>query len=93
MLPRSGNPGYITGAPLLIANSGAVQHVSLFAMSCCLSLAVFLFLVLHCVDFYSAPIGIWGEWIVKNKMSVVCCLFILLFGFLMCSLSDEHIKE
>ncbi|NXT24245.1 TECT3 protein, partial [Syrrhaptes paradoxus] len=28
-LPRSGNPGYITGAPLLIANSGAVQHMSI----------------------------------------------------------------
>ncbi|NXM84679.1 TECT3 protein, partial [Oenanthe oenanthe] len=28
MLPRSGNPGYITGAPLLIANSGAMQHMS-----------------------------------------------------------------
>ncbi|KFW88825.1 Tectonic-3, partial [Phalacrocorax carbo] len=27
-LPRSGNPGYITGAPLLIANSGATQHMS-----------------------------------------------------------------
>ncbi|XP_072195569.1 tectonic-3 isoform X1 [Excalfactoria chinensis] len=27
-LPRSGNPGYITGAPLLIANSSAVQHMS-----------------------------------------------------------------
>ncbi|NWX34326.1 TECT3 protein, partial [Notiomystis cincta] len=27
MLPRSGNPGYITGAPLLIANSGAMQHM------------------------------------------------------------------
>ncbi|KAM4667676.1 tectonic-3 isoform 3-T3 [Amazona ochrocephala] len=25
-LPRSGNPGYITGAPLLITNRGAVQH-------------------------------------------------------------------
>ncbi|KAM6066764.1 tectonic-3 isoform 2-T2 [Chlamydotis macqueenii] len=25
VLPRSGNPGYITGAPLLIANSGAMQ--------------------------------------------------------------------
>lgn len=30
MLPRSGNPGYITGAPLLIANGGAMQHVSFF---------------------------------------------------------------
>ncbi|XP_039587296.1 tectonic-3 isoform X4 [Passer montanus] len=30
MLPRSGNPGYNTGAPLLIANSGAMQHVSFF---------------------------------------------------------------
>ncbi|NXK66717.1 TECT3 protein, partial [Sylvietta virens] len=29
MLPRSGNPGYITGAPLLIANSGVVQHMSI----------------------------------------------------------------
>ncbi|NXX62226.1 TECT3 protein, partial [Scopus umbretta] len=29
MLPRSGNPGYITGAPLLIANSGAMQHMSI----------------------------------------------------------------
>ncbi|XP_077640895.1 tectonic-3 isoform X3 [Lonchura striata] len=29
MLPRSGNPGYIPGAPLLIANSGAVQHMSI----------------------------------------------------------------
>lgn len=29
MLPRSGNPGYITGAPLLIANSGATQHMSI----------------------------------------------------------------
>ncbi|XP_071605881.1 tectonic-3 isoform X3 [Heliangelus exortis] len=29
ILPRSGNPGYITGAPLLIANSGAVQHMSI----------------------------------------------------------------
>ncbi|XP_040983276.1 tectonic-3 isoform X2 [Aquila chrysaetos chrysaetos] len=28
-LPRSGNPGYITGAPLLIANSGATQHMSI----------------------------------------------------------------
>ncbi|NXL71911.1 TECT3 protein, partial [Leptocoma aspasia] len=28
-LPRSGNPGYITGAPLLIANSGAMQHMSI----------------------------------------------------------------
>ncbi|XP_010086488.1 PREDICTED: tectonic-3, partial [Pterocles gutturalis] len=28
-LPRSGNPGYITGAPLLIADSGAVQHMSI----------------------------------------------------------------
>ncbi|KAM7102240.1 tectonic-3 isoform 2-T2 [Ciconia maguari] len=27
-LPRSGNPGYVTGAPLLIANSGAMQHMS-----------------------------------------------------------------
>ncbi|NXB73258.1 TECT3 protein, partial [Donacobius atricapilla] len=29
MLPRSGNPGYITGAPLLIANSGAMHHMSI----------------------------------------------------------------
>ncbi|NWR70579.1 TECT3 protein, partial [Centropus unirufus] len=29
MLPRSGNPGYITGAPLLIANSGVVEHMSI----------------------------------------------------------------
>ncbi|NWH78780.1 TECT3 protein, partial [Piaya cayana] len=29
MLPRSGNPGYITGAPLLIANNGVVQHMSI----------------------------------------------------------------
>ncbi|XP_051473796.1 tectonic-3 isoform X1 [Apus apus] len=29
MLPRSGNPGYITGAPLLIANSDGVQHMSI----------------------------------------------------------------
>ncbi|NXX12979.1 TECT3 protein, partial [Podargus strigoides] len=29
MLPRSGNPGYITGAPLLIANSGSMQHMSI----------------------------------------------------------------
>ncbi|KAM4897080.1 tectonic-3 [Sylvia borin] len=29
MLPRSGNPGYITGAPLLIASSGAMQHMSI----------------------------------------------------------------
>ncbi|NXJ96571.1 TECT3 protein, partial [Corythaixoides concolor] len=29
MLPRSGNPGYITGAPLLTANSGAMQHMSI----------------------------------------------------------------
>ncbi|NXY58521.1 TECT3 protein, partial [Callaeas wilsoni] len=29
MLPRSGNPGYITGAPLLIANSGAMQHMGI----------------------------------------------------------------
>ncbi|NXV70354.1 TECT3 protein, partial [Molothrus ater] len=29
MLPRSGNPGYITEAPLLIANSGAKQHMSI----------------------------------------------------------------
>ncbi|NXT48376.1 TECT3 protein, partial [Pluvianellus socialis] len=29
MLPRSGNPGYITGAPVLIANSGAMQHMSI----------------------------------------------------------------
>ncbi|XP_075360362.1 tectonic-3 isoform X2 [Mycteria americana] len=28
-LPRSGNPGYVTGAPLLIANSGAMQHMSI----------------------------------------------------------------
>ncbi|XP_014800746.1 PREDICTED: tectonic-3 isoform X3 [Calidris pugnax] len=28
-LPRSGNPGYITGAPLLIANSGAMQHMNI----------------------------------------------------------------
>ncbi|NXK54381.1 TECT3 protein, partial [Chauna torquata] len=28
-LPRSGNPGYITGAPLLIANTGAMQHMSI----------------------------------------------------------------
>ncbi|XP_061857708.1 tectonic-3 isoform X2 [Colius striatus] len=28
-LPRSGNPGYITGAPLLIANNGAMQHMSI----------------------------------------------------------------
>ncbi|XP_074687698.1 delta-1-pyrroline-5-carboxylate synthase isoform X3 [Strix aluco] len=28
-LPRSGNPGYITGAPLLIADSGAMQHMSI----------------------------------------------------------------
>nr|XP_013799714.1 PREDICTED: tectonic-3 [Apteryx mantelli mantelli] len=27
-LPRSGNPGYIVGAPLLIANSGAMQHMT-----------------------------------------------------------------
>ncbi|EOB01278.1 Tectonic-3, partial [Anas platyrhynchos] len=27
-LPRSGNPGFIIGAPLLIANTGATQHVS-----------------------------------------------------------------
>ncbi|KAJ7427188.1 Delta-1-pyrroline-5-carboxylate synthase [Willisornis vidua] len=26
-LPRSGNPGYITGAPLLTANNGAMQHM------------------------------------------------------------------
>ncbi|NXI26316.1 TECT3 protein, partial [Sterrhoptilus dennistouni] len=29
MLPRSGNPGYITGAPLLIANNGAMEHMSI----------------------------------------------------------------
>ncbi|XP_067996578.1 tectonic-3 [Melanerpes formicivorus] len=29
MLPRSGNPGYITGAPLLIASSGAMHHMSI----------------------------------------------------------------
>ncbi|KFO83985.1 Tectonic-3, partial [Buceros rhinoceros silvestris] len=28
-LPRSGNPGYITGAPLLIADNGAIQHMSI----------------------------------------------------------------
>uniref|UniRef100_A0A8C9FYQ6 Tectonic-1-3 domain-containing protein n=2 Tax=Pavo cristatus TaxID=9049 RepID=A0A8C9FYQ6_PAVCR len=28
-LPRSGNPGYMTGAPLLIANDSAVQHMSI----------------------------------------------------------------
>ncbi|KFQ28854.1 Tectonic-3, partial [Merops nubicus] len=28
-LPRSGNPGYITGAPLLIANNGSVQQMSI----------------------------------------------------------------
>ncbi|NXG79911.1 TECT3 protein, partial [Baryphthengus martii] len=28
-LPRSGNPGYITGAPLLIANSGAMNQMSI----------------------------------------------------------------
>ncbi|XP_065494877.1 tectonic-3 isoform X2 [Caloenas nicobarica] len=27
-LPRSGNPGYVPGAPLLTANSGATQHMS-----------------------------------------------------------------
>ncbi|NXU13021.1 TECT3 protein, partial [Pardalotus punctatus] len=27
-LPRSGNPGYITEAPLLITNGGAMQHMS-----------------------------------------------------------------
>ncbi|XP_035186686.1 tectonic-3 isoform X3 [Oxyura jamaicensis] len=29
MLPRRGNPGFITGAPLLIANTGAMQHMSI----------------------------------------------------------------
>ncbi|NWX52677.1 TECT3 protein, partial [Steatornis caripensis] len=29
VLPRSGNPGYTTGAPLLIANSGVMQHMSI----------------------------------------------------------------
>ncbi|NXG51564.1 TECT3 protein, partial [Psilopogon haemacephalus] len=29
LLHGSGNPGYITGAPLLIANSGVVQHMSI----------------------------------------------------------------
>ncbi|NWR37132.1 TECT3 protein, partial [Tachuris rubrigastra] len=29
LLPGFGNPGYITGAPLLIANSGAMQHMSI----------------------------------------------------------------
>ncbi|KFP74231.1 Tectonic-3, partial [Apaloderma vittatum] len=29
MLPRSGNPGYITGAPLLVADGGTVQHMSI----------------------------------------------------------------
>ncbi|NWH95462.1 TECT3 protein, partial [Aegithalos caudatus] len=29
MLPRSGNPGYIAGAPLLTASSGAMQHMSI----------------------------------------------------------------
>ncbi|NXY81550.1 TECT3 protein, partial [Alcedo cyanopectus] len=29
-LPRSGNPGYITGSPLLVANSDAVHQVSFF---------------------------------------------------------------
>ncbi|XP_025892024.1 tectonic-3 [Nothoprocta perdicaria] len=33
-LPRSGNPGYIVGAPLLITNDGARQHVS-FLLSVC----------------------------------------------------------
>uniref|UniRef100_U3IF14 Tectonic family member 3 n=1 Tax=Anas platyrhynchos platyrhynchos TaxID=8840 RepID=U3IF14_ANAPP len=28
-LPRSGNPGFIIGAPLLIANTGATQHMSI----------------------------------------------------------------
>ncbi|NWZ28865.1 TECT3 protein, partial [Asarcornis scutulata] len=28
-LPRSGNPGFIIGAPLLIANTGAKQHMSI----------------------------------------------------------------
>ncbi|KFQ20745.1 Tectonic-3, partial [Mesitornis unicolor] len=28
-LPRSGNPGYITGAPLLMANSDGMQHMSI----------------------------------------------------------------
>ncbi|NXI48822.1 TECT3 protein, partial [Chloroceryle aenea] len=28
-LPRSGNPGYITGSPLLIANSGTVHQMSI----------------------------------------------------------------
>ncbi|NXJ85496.1 TECT3 protein, partial [Trogon melanurus] len=29
MLPRSGNPGYITGAPLLVANGGTMQQMSI----------------------------------------------------------------
>ncbi|NXH11642.1 TECT3 protein, partial [Bucco capensis] len=28
-LPRSGNPGYVTGAPLVLAGSGALQHMSI----------------------------------------------------------------
>ncbi|XP_062436168.1 tectonic-3 [Rhea pennata] len=28
-LPRSGNPGYIVGAPLLIAKSGAMEHMTI----------------------------------------------------------------
>ncbi|NXS10623.1 TECT3 protein, partial [Neodrepanis coruscans] len=28
-LSRSGNPGYVTGAPLLTADSGAIQHMSI----------------------------------------------------------------
>ncbi|NWI56218.1 TECT3 protein, partial [Calyptomena viridis] len=28
-LPRSGNPGYLPGAPVLIAHSGAIQHMSI----------------------------------------------------------------
>uniref|UniRef100_A0A8C2SV09 Tectonic family member 3 n=1 Tax=Coturnix japonica TaxID=93934 RepID=A0A8C2SV09_COTJA len=44
MLPRSGNPGYIAGAPLLIANSSAVQHVS-FLLPCSVYKAVSFVLI------------------------------------------------
>lgn len=35
----------------------------------------------------------WGERTVKYKLDVLYCLFMLLFGFLTCSLTDERFTE
>lgn len=35
----------------------------------------------------------WSERIVKYKLGVLYCLFMLLFGFLTRSRSDEHFTE